>query len=149
MNIISSQTLHQELLNLFPSATITPPRDARYACPSESWLTHDFAEYVRREIQTKYVAEKFDCDDFTLETICLATKALNETAELRSCGHTIGMSYVMVKGNLNGVRDSFHACNLVRLDDGRWVFFEPQNQRMTDANIAIRDGVATPTFFFF
>lgn len=150
MNIVDKSRIHQELLDLYP-ATLTPIRDARLACPSRHWLVGPFSEFLKDNLRN-YTPEKYDCDDFGLKAVVLATECLNETADLSECGHSVGLCFTHIvgeRGSLNGVADGYHACNLVRLDDGDWIFYEPQNQRLTDARKSIAAGVAKPTHYIF
>ena len=145
MNIVPATRLLGDLNDLFPALT-SPIRDNQVACPSYAWLSGPFADFVRANVQT-YVPEKFDCDDFALKTVVLATEALNESDDLSNCGHSIGICYLHINGNLNGVTDGNHATNIVRIDDGRLVFFEPQNRGIIDARGVVRDGIAKPYFY--
>lgn len=148
MNVVDRSRVHQELLDLYP-ATLVPIRDNRLACPSRPWLVGAFSEFLKANLRS-YTPDKYDCDDFAFKTTVLATESLNESEGLEKCGHSVGIVYVNiigVKGDLNGVTDGYHCCNLVRLDDGTWVFYEPQNQRLTNARIAIAAGIAIPTHY--
>lgn len=126
-------------------ALISPIRDARVACPSEAWLKQFYSDVLKPCTHT-WTTEKFDCDDFSIRAVDRATECLVQTADLSECGHGICISYIHVRGNLANVTDTNHACNIIRLDD-RWVFFEPQNGIITDAEEAIADGRANPYFF--
>ncbi len=145
MNIVPATRLQNDLNDLY-KALMSPVRDGRVACPSYDWLAGPFADFVRDNVRT-YVPEKFDCDDFALKAVVLATEALNASDEITGCGHSIGICYLHVAGNLNGVTDANHATNIVRLDDGRLMFFEPQNRGIMDAREAVAAGLAKPYFY--
>ena len=147
MKVVDCKEFISDCYKLSPTALISPMRDGKLACPSYEWLEGPFSEFVRDNMQ-HYVTEKFDCDDFALKTVVLGTEALNATDSLIGCGHSIGIAYAFINGELNGVRDGNHATNIVRLDDGRVVFYEPQNQKIEFAESVVENGTVKPYFFF-
>lgn len=119
------------------------PRDSGLWCPVQEWLD-DFAEYLV-ENHDSAAKEAWDCDDYALHAVVQASIACR-LAEVE-CGHTFVYCTVRLWGELNGVKpnDSIgHALNLVRLDDDRLLFFEPQNGRYCDAKAVIDAGVVVP-----
>ncbi len=121
------------------------PRDREVYCPSMEWVK-GFGEYLVLGRKAG-VGECWDCDDFAMEAVAEASEACRYGA-IR-VGHTFVYCTVRMWGELNGIEvegDQIvgHATNLVRLNGGEFVFFEPQNGRITDARVAIDNGVVAP-----
>ena len=119
------------------------PRDAQIYCPQESWL-QEFGEFLNAN---NLLAQKeaWDCDDYALAAVSEASIACRSAA--LGTGHSFVYCSIRLWGPLNGLDapwGSGHACNLVRLDSGVYVFFEPQNGTFSDAKTALDSLVVRP-----
>ncbi len=131
-------------------------RDATYFLPSRAWLADTFAPFLQHEFwqyQRAYIKSKFDCEDFAFEAeleadidryvmsraakfaLKAATRSLVANGTLADCGHAFLYCEVRILPGrtLNQVRDGRHATNLCLHPDGSATFFEPQNSLLTDA----------------
>jgi hypothetical protein len=126
--IIESKTLVVELWEM-GVVNIHRPRDRNVYCPSYSFL-REFGQWLN-ENHPPYRKEEFDCDDFTTWAIHSATKSLIENNQVQNCGHSIMACDLRINTSLLGVVPSsdlsLHENCIVRVDDGRWFFLEPQN----------------------
>lgn len=119
------------------------PRDAQIYCPSEDWLV-EFGDFLKANNLLSQ-RESWDCDDYALAAVTEASIACRSAA--LGSGHSFVYCTIRLWGALNGYDapwGSLHACNLVRLDSGVYVFFEPQNGTFSDAKAAIDSLVARP-----
>jgi len=119
------------------------PRDAQIFCPSESWLV-EFGDFLKAN-NLLAQRESWDCDDYALSAVSEASIACRAAA--LDCGHSFVYCTVRLWGALNGLDvpwGSGHACDLVRLDSGVYVFFEPQNGTFSDAKTALDSLVVRP-----
>lgn len=148
MNILDSRSIINELYGFGTGALISPMRDVKVACPSIEWLSEFWDKVLKPSIHT-WTPEKFDCDDFCYRCVDRATECLVQSGHLSGCGHAVIICYLNIhpdKGGLNGVMDGNHATMLVRTDE-KWVFFEPQNGLIRDAEEVIFNEIAKPYFF--
>lgn len=114
------------------------PRDREVFCPSESWLA-DFGLYLN-DTRLAPQLDSWDCDDYALQAVAEASVACREAS--LSVGHSFVYCTVRLWGPLNGIdldpqNITGHATNLVRLNTGQYVFFEPQNGSFFDAKDAL------------
>lgn len=149
MKIVHSTKALQAFHDLRKGIPQSPLVDDRLVCPSQDWLTGTFWPWAKGYLRT-YTPERFDCDDFCDKLRVLFTECLVATSDAGNVGKAFFTCYVKLNGDLNGVRDGYHATNLVLVDDGtengKLVFFEPQNGRVTDAKTAVDSGLADPYF---
>lgn len=119
------------------------PRDKSVFCPSADWL-RDFGAYLLAH-RLPSETDSWDCDDYALQAVSEASIACRSAGT--GTGHTFVYCTVKLWGPLNGVEapwGSGHALNLVRLDSGSYVFFEPQNGEFCDAKMQIDTGNVNP-----
>lgn len=119
------------------------PRDKNVFCPSSDWL-REFGAYLLKH-RLPYEIDSWDCDDYSLQAVSEASVACRLAGA--GNGHTFVYCTMQLWGPINGVDAPFgsgHACNLVRLDTGAYVFFEPQNGEFCDAKTQIDGGVCVP-----
>ena len=119
------------------------PRDKTILCPSAEWLTEFGSYLVLHRMQSD--RDSWDCDDYALQAVAEASVACRSAGT--GTGHSFVYCTVRLWGPLNGVEapwGSGHALNLVRLDGGSYVFFEPQNGTHCDAKNALDAGTAIP-----
>ena len=123
--------------------TCWSPRDREIYCPSSEWLTEFGAYLLRHRMQSE--RDSWDCDDYALQAVSEASVACRSAGT--GTGHSVVYCTVRLWGPLLGVEapwGSGHALNLVRLDGGSYVFFEPQNGTYCDAKNALDAGTAIP-----
>lgn len=127
----------------------SPLSDDAFAYPSESWLTGTFWPWARRYLRG-YAQQKYDCENFCEKIRTLLTECLAADDSIGPVGFACFIVTLDLHGDLNGVTDGRHATLLVLVDDGsedgKLMFFEPQNGRITDAKTAVDSGVAVPVF---
>jgi hypothetical protein len=149
MKTVDYRTVLQAFHSLQPGTPQSPLADAQLVCPSEDWLRDRFWPWAKGYLRS-YTPEKYDCENFCEKMRVLFTECLAETTTVGNVGSAFFTCFVKLSGDLNGVRDGNHATNLVLVDDGsedgKLVFFEPQNGRITDAKTAVHSGVALPYF---
>lgn len=119
------------------------PRDKEIFCPSEDWL-REFGSYLL-QTRVQSARESWDCDDYALHAVVEASVACRAAA--LGTGHSFVYCTLKMFGQLNGIDaewGSGHAGNLVRLDSGSYVFFEPQTGQFCNAKTAIFNGLAIP-----
>jgi hypothetical protein len=116
--IIDSQQAIQELYSFSLIREVEKPRDSKIYCLSEEWLP-EFVDYLLRT-RKRFLAEKYDCDDFALDAVVKATECLYESEAIKDCGHSIcyaSLFHRTLGGN--------HAMNLIRTEH-EWKLLEPQ-----------------------
>lgn len=144
--IISASQVVSELSAL-GIRQIKQPRDRKIFCPSDKWLDK-FCEYLRQVLPIgSYEEDKLDCDDFALEVVVEAGRALRETKHLEKCSHSIGLCEMIISpfgGGFLGLEvDTFdkagHLTNLIRTKTG-WRFLEGQTLKHEKAIDVIDSG---------
>ena len=125
---------------------VRPCRDNRVFCPSLKWLDN-FEKYLGNMVlpRGKQEAEKVDCDDFAIEVVAEAGRALRGNKLLKSCGHSIGMAEVIIsplgEGFLGLTQMTYdtHLTNVMRHPKG-WVFYEGQTGLRGDVKTILDSG---------
>ena len=125
---------------------VRPCRDNRVFCPTLKWVDQ-FEKHLSKVLpRGKQEAEKVDCDDFAIETVAEAGRALRSNKELTSCGHSVGMAEVIISPLSDGylgleVNDyrQTHMTNVIRTTKG-WLFYEAQTGRFGDAKLILNVG---------
>lgn len=128
MRLIKGEEIYGELFD--HAQNIEGPRDKQYICPARGWVT-DFGAWLLPRLP-KYEADRFDCDDYALTALTLA-----DTAPTRlKHSPAIGVARVAIQEgkSLNGVEGGKapHMTCVVRCDDNRWYYYEPQNNTMVE-----------------
>ena len=130
--IIPFQRYLQEVHSIIEGgAVINTPRDGGpVVCPSMEFITDDFLPKLD-SITLPYIVNTYDCEDYCAESQILMTRSLAANEAYQGLGHSLGYAEIIIPNGvtLNGVTDSVHATNLIRLDNGSWWFMEPQPSR--------------------
>lgn len=137
--ILTSSKLVTELHELGVQI-VANPRDAQFYCPEIEWLKK-FGSYFSKEIaRHPWIAEKFDCDDFSIRAIDRATESLVKAKNINDCGHTFCYACIEISGNIFDVKGpATHAVNFVRCTDA-WYYFEPQRGQSLPLQPLLDDG---------
>lgn len=136
---VTSDAYNGKLLEL--GFDVDPPLDDELICPSAEWLDQ-FGVYLFRR-RPFYRTQSFDCDNFSAWASVLATEALLR-ADLKDADHSVIRAYFRNNKTVHGIPEGNHAANVVWLDDGRVVLFEPQNGKWSDLAGLVADGSVTP-----
>lgn len=152
MTFITGKQLADELKAL-GFEQVEDPRDTSYACPSTEWLPI-FGEYCRLHQPAKPGSgEESDCDDSAIWAVDQARRSANFNPACKGHGHSVCYCKVRIPlvaeaheddgeiNNLNGIEGPRnHTTNIIRCDDGKLYFFEPQTARFMDGAEAVRTG---------
>lgn len=149
MKTVDYRTVLQSFHDLKRGIPQSPLSDDAFVCPSAAWLTGTFWTWAKPYLRD-YSPQKYDCENFCEKIRVLLTECLADDDSIGPVGCACFIACLDLHGDLNGVRDGRHATLLVLVDDGsedgRLMFFEPQNGRITDAKAAVDSGVAVPVF---
>lgn len=159
MTFITGQQLADELKSL-GFERVEDPRDTTDACPSPTWLV-PFGEYCRANQPAKPGSgQESDCDDSVIWTLDQARRSAGENPDCK--GHGYAVCYCTVRiplvtpanedygivNDLNGIEGPRnHTTTIVRCDDGKLYFFEPQTGRFMDGAEAVRTGRVSACVF--
>lgn len=149
MKTVGYRTVLQAFHDLKRGIPQSPLSDDAFVSFSEAWLTGTFWPWAKPYLRD-YSPQKYDCENFCEKIRVLLTECLAADDSIGPVGCACFIAMLDLHGDLNGVSDGRHATLLVLIDDGsedgRLMFFEPQNGRITDAKAAVASGVAVPVF---
>lgn len=159
MTFITGQQLADELRALGFEEVHTP-RDTSYACPSLLWLAQ-FGKYCLANQPAKPGSgQESDCDDSADWAVDQARRSANANPDCKGHGHPVCYCEVRIPlvtdaheddgeiNDLNGIEGpQEHSTTIVRCDDGKLYFFEPQTGRFMDGDEAVRAGRVSACVF--
>jgi hypothetical protein len=119
---------------------ILPALDAAVDCPSRAWLVDDFSAYFSR-VQLPGFMEAADCDDWAFFAKAMAGIANGEAGSSHGVAFGVAKITIYPGSTFNGMPGpGLHLTNVVLLDTGELVAYEPQTQTLASFSEALDAG---------